>query len=325
MADSGLAAHHVRKALREFLESACAPGDTVVLGVSGGADSLALAAAASNIQAETSLSFFAVVIDHGLQPESAAIAQEAAERCADLGLSHVRVVAVEVDTTHGDGIEAAARTARYAALRTVAQEVCAAGIVVAHTREDQAETVLLRLARGSGTRAIAGMQAVAGDIWRPLLDLSRQTLRDSLSFYGVTPHDDVHNRDPRFLRSHIRHEVMPMLRDVLGADIESALAQTAALAGEDANALDDAAAALYQSCVVGSELVYSAFGLHPAAVTKRVVRLWLIERGVSAAGLGRVHIEAVHRLATDRTISGPVKVVGGVEVFKASGRLRVLT
>ena len=132
MADSGLAAHHVRKALREFLESACAPGDTVVLGVSGGADSLALAAAASNIQAEASLSFFAVVIDHGLQPESAAIAQEAAERCADLGLSHVRVVAVEVDTTHGDGIEAAARTARYAALRTVAQEVCAAEIGRAH-------------------------------------------------------------------------------------------------------------------------------------------------------------------------------------------------
>ena len=325
MADSGLAAHHVRKALREFLENSCAPGDTVVLAVSGGADSLALAAAASSIQAEASLSFVAVVVDHGLQPESAAIAQEAADRCVALGLTHVRVVAVDVDTAQGDGIEAAARTARYAALRVVAQEVSAAGIVVAHTREDQAETVLLRLARGSGTRAIAGMQEVVGDIWRPFLQLSRQTLRDSLSFYGVTPHDDVHNRDPRFLRSRIRHEVMPMLRAVLGADIDSALAQTAALAGEDANALDQAAAALYDTCMMASELVCSGFGSHPAAVTKRVIRLWLLGRGVSAAGLTRLHIESVYRLATEGAISGPVKVVGGVEVFKASGRLRVLT
>lgn len=325
MADSGLAAHHVRKALREFLENACAPGDWVVLAVSGGADSLALAAAAASIQGETSLSFLVVIVDHSLQPESASIARVAAAKCEELGLSNVRVVSVEVDDSQGDGIEAAARAARYAALRAAASEVSAVGIVIAHTREDQAETVLLRLARGSGTRAIAGMQKVAGDVWRPLLHLSRQTLRDSLSFYGLTPHDDVHNRDPRFLRSRIRHEVMPLLRDVLGPEIESALAQTAELAGDDANALDHAAAELYEACAVGSELTCSGLRSQPAAISKRVVRSWLIDCGVPAAGLTRLHIEAVHRLATDSTVLGPVKVAGGVEVAKASGRLRVLT
>jgi tRNA(Ile)-lysidine synthase len=213
MTESGLAAHRARRALREFLVSqSVEPGDYIVLGVSGGADSLALAAAAASIKNELAVTFVPVVVDHGLQPGSADVAANAAQKCRDLGLDSALVVTVEVDLDAGDGLEAAARAARYQALRKVAAEHSARGICVAHSLEDQAETVLLRLARGSGSRAIAAMQSVTGDIWRPFLGFQRKDLRIALTHYELEPFDDAHNVDPRFLRSRIRSEVMPLLR-----------------------------------------------------------------------------------------------------------------
>ena len=324
MTDSGLAAHRVRQTLRDFLANRVEAGDFVVLGVSGGADSLALASAAASIADELAVTFVPVIVDHQLQPGSAQTAASALRQCLDLGLTESRISTVEVDSGSGDGLEAAARAARYTALRAVAAELGARAIAVAHTVGDQAETVLLRLARGSGSRAIAAMQPVAGDIWRPLLKLERSILRASLVHYGLVAHEDAHNEDPRFLRSRVRHELMPMLRDVLGHDIEASLAKTAELVGEDAEALDASAANIFKYSHIDGELDCTGFGPIPAAITRRVVRLWLLEKGASAAGLSRLHIESVHRLGVDPTVSGPVKVVGGIEVAVASGRLRVL-
>lgn len=324
MTESGLAAHRVRQALRSFLAQKAEAGDKVVLGVSGGADSLAMACAAAEIADELAMEFVPVIVDHQLQSGSGDVARRAVEQCQSLGLSASRIRTVDVVLGSGDGLEAAARDARYAALHAVAAEVGARGIAVAHTMEDQAETVLLRLARGSGSRAIAAMQPVTGEIWRPLLRLDRQTLRLALTHFGLEAYEDAHNTDPRFLRSRVRHELMPLLREVLGHDIEAGLAKTADLVGEDADALDASAANIYKYSVLDGELDCSGFGPIPAAITRRVVRLWLLDQGASAAGLSRLHIEAVHRLGTDRSVSGPVKVVGGIEVSLVSGRLRAL-
>ena len=324
MSDSGLAAHHVRRAVREFLEARIEPGDGLVLAVSGGADSLALAAAVASLQAELSLRATVVVVDHQLQEGSAEVAAQSAARAQTLGLTDVRVIAVDVADASGEGLESSARAARYSALRIISAEVAARAIVVAHTLEDQAETVLLRLARGSGTRAIAAMKPESGDIWRPLLGVPRATVALSLAHYGIEAFVDPHNFDSRFLRSRVRHELMPALREVLGSDIDAALARTARLAREDADALDAVAESLLELSRAGAELLSADFARHPAAITKRAIRLWLLESGVSGAGLTAVHIEAIDALARQPDLHGPVTVVGGVEVHKASGRLRLL-
>jgi tRNA(Ile)-lysidine synthase len=265
-----------------------------------------------------------VIVDHQLQSGSNDVAAQAAQVAASLGLTDVRVIPVDVRAEGGDGLESAARAARYDALRRVCSDVSARGILVAHTLEDQAETVLLRLARGSGTRAIAAMKSVSGDIWRPLLGVPRATVAASLEHYGIEPFVDPHNFDSRFLRSRVRHELMPILREVLGADIEIGLARSARLAAEDADALDAAAQQILEYSVDAQGLGVEGLGPIPAAITKRVIRQWLLDSGVSAAGLTAIHIEAVDRLARDPSVHGPVTVVGGVTVHKASGRLRLL-
>ncbi len=324
MSDSGLAAHQIRRLVLEFLQVQVEPGDAVVVAVSGGGDSLALAAAVSAVQSEMSLRPTVVIVDHQLQAGSDLVAAKAAQVASSLGLTDVRVIPVDVRAVGGDGLESAARSARYDALRRVSSDVSARGILVAHTLEDQAETVLLRLARGSGTRAVAAMKAVSGDIWRPLLGVPRATVAASLEHYGIEPFVDPHNFDSRFLRSRVRHELMPILREVLGADIDAGLARSARLAAEDADALDAAAQQILEYSADSRGLNVDGFGPIPAAITKRVIRQWLLDAGVSAAGLTAVHIEAVDRLARDASVHGPVTVVGGVTVHKASGRLRLL-
>ena len=193
------------------------PGDRILLGVSGGADSLALAAAAAQ-ETRSGLQFGAVVIDHMLQVDSALVAAAAADRCRQLGLNPVIEMHVHVDAARG-GLENAARIARRTALLNAAEEIDAAAIWLAHTSDDQAETVLLGLLRGSGPRSLAGMQMFDG-IWeRPLLELDRATVRASLARYGITPFDDPHNEDRSFARVKIRHDVLPVLEREMGEHV----------------------------------------------------------------------------------------------------------
>jgi tRNA(Ile)-lysidine synthetase-like protein len=241
----------VRAAVRDALAD-LEPGDRVLVALSGGADSLALLAATVAVCADRGLVCASVVVDHGLQPESAAIARRAADQARIIGCSDVEVVRAQVATGPGSGgPEAAARAARYAALEQAAAgggptgsgPPPAAAILLGHTRDDQAETVLLGLARGSGTRSLAGMAPRSGMYRRPLLGLPRAVVaaaaaEAAASDPRLVPWQDPHNDDPGFARVRVRTSVLPLLERELGPGIADALARTAELARADADALD---------------------------------------------------------------------------------------
>ena len=211
---------------------------------SGGADSLALAAALAHEAPRLGLRGGGVTVDHGLQDGSADRAAQVAALLGRLGLDPVRIATVTVASGPGrGGPEAAARTARYAALEQVAEQTGAAAVLLAHSRDDQAETVLLGLARGSGARALAGMPARRGRLRRPLLGLSRAALREACQALQLEPWDDPHNFDPSYARARVRHQALPALEAALGPGIAEALARSAAQLSADCDALDAIAAA----------------------------------------------------------------------------------
>ena len=200
---------------------------------SGGADSLALAAAAAHVGTRA---VHGLVVDHGLQPGSAAQAAAACAALAGLGVD-ARVAAVTV-TEAGDGPEAAARRARYAALREESTAWGGAPVLLGHTLDDQAETVLLGLGRGSGARSLAGMRAWDPPWCRPLLGVRRAVTRAACAEAGLEPWEDPHNADPRYTRVRLRREVLPLLEDVLAGGVAEALARTAGQLADDDAALD---------------------------------------------------------------------------------------
>ncbi|MBD8059394.1 tRNA lysidine(34) synthetase TilS [Cellulomonas sp. JH27-2] len=299
-----------------------APGSLVLVACSGGTDSLALAAATAFV-AGARLRAGAVVVDHGLQPGSAAVAERAAEACRALGLAPVLVVRVDVGTAGGP--EAAARGARYAALEKAAADEGAAAVLVGHTLDDQAETVLLGLARGSGARSLAGMPAVRGILRRPLLGLTRAQTAAACEAQGLDPWHDPTNAgapgDP--LRSRLRAEVMPLLGRVLGPGVPAALARTAAQLAEDADTLDAQAAELVAAARVAPPAVLDVGVLAqaPVAVRRRAVRAAAVAAGSPAGALLRVHVLALDALVVDWRGQGPVDLPGGLAATRACGRL----
>src|SRR6266508_2803804 len=253
-------------ACREAVRGSLAelPREAVVLvACSGGADSLALAAATAFVAPRLGLRAGAVIVDHGLQPESDKVARAAADQCREFGLDPVRLVPVDVGTEGGP--EAAARSARYDALDAQADELGADVVLLGHTRDDQAETVLLGLARGSGARSLAGMAPVAGRLRRPLLQLDRSTTR--------------------------------------AACVAAALARTAGLLRADADALDALAADLSQTALRrDGELVecsVAALESEPQALRTRVLRLAALAAGSRATDLTAGHVAAVEELVTN--------------------------
>ena len=308
-------------AVVQAVDAALLPDDRELLvACSGGADSLALAFAARHVAARRGLVCAAVVVDHGLQPGSARVADGAREALAGLGFADVRLVPVEVDRTAGQGLEAAARAARHAALQDQARrgddpDAPPATVLLGHTRDDQAETVLLGLLRGSGTRSLAGMAPRAGILLRPLLDLTRRTTEDACAELGLTPWQDPHNADPAFARARVRHRVLPVLDDELGPGVAAALARTAFLAREDADLLDALAAEADPGTVA---LACAAVAELPPALRHRVLRRWLLARGVEDAGLA--HVIAVEALVLRWHGQRGVPVPGGT-VTRRGGEL----
>ena len=302
----------VRKAVVDAL--ADLPSDVAVLvAVSGGADSLALAAGAAICGRPVA----AAVVDHGLQAGSAQVAEAAAAACTRLGLSPVSVRRVGVGGAGGP--EAAARTARYAALREVATELGAAAILLAHTLDDQAETVLLRLARGSGARSLSAMAPVDGDLRRPLLGLRRDLVRRACAETGLQPHEDPHNSDPRFARARLRQHGLPAVVADLGDQVVLGLARSAALLREDNAALDAWAQEVPLADPVTADVTRLAD--LPTAVRMRVVRRLALAAGCPASSLSREHLLAADALVTRWRGQGPVDLPGGVRAARESGRL----
>lgn len=263
------------------------PADRWCIGLSGGADSLALTAVAAALKPTTAL-----IVDHGLQTGSAEVAATASAQARQLGCVDAQVISVAVGTEGGP--EAAARTARYAALDAARG---GAPVLLAHTLDDQAETVLLGLGRGSGPRSIAGMRLWDPPWGRPLLEARRADTEAVCAELGLTPWRDPHNTDPRYTRVRLRTEVLPLLEDVLAGGVAPALARTAAALREDNDALDALAAGHLDALRTADGLTVAGLEDLPAALRRRVIRGWLLS--VGATMLTDVQLRAVDALVGD--------------------------
>jgi tRNA(Ile)-lysidine synthase len=301
-----------RRALREALAD-IDPGERVVVALSGGADSLALAACLAFVGSKAGWDCHAVVVDHGLQPGSADAAEQAAAQARQLGMT-ADVVTVAV--TGGGGVESAARRARYAALE--AQE--AAVVLLAHTLDDQAETVLLGLGRGSGPRSIAGMPAETAPFRRPFLGLRRSETEQICAALGLTAWSDPHNADPRFRRSRIRHELLPLLEDVLGGGVVEALGRTAGMVRQDLEFLDALA-----SEAGSGELTVGELSALPAALRSRVLRVAALGAGASGSDLTAGHVDELDRLVTDWHGQARVELPGGISAVRDAEALHFIS
>ena len=282
---------------------------------------MALAAAVRQLRGPFRL--VGATVDHGLQAGSADRAAATAALLTDLGYPEVSVLTVSVDGPGGP--EAAARTARYNALRGLAERVDDGGpvaVLLAHTRDDQAETVLLGLARGSGPRSIAGMRAWRPPWGRPLLGVSRAQTETSCVTAGLRPWQDPHNSDLAFTRVRLRTQVLPLLEDALGGGVRPALARTAELMAQDLDALDEIAAAVAAEVVLPDGSV-SVEGLarHPAAIRGRVLRSW-----AAAAGATPLDHDHLSRMSHSLEKSGPsqVRLPAGFDMVRSGGRLHMV-
>ncbi|MHA0289370.1 tRNA lysidine(34) synthetase TilS [Mycobacterium sp. C3-094] len=290
----------LRAALRRFSAEYGLDGPWCVA-LSGGPDSLALTAVAAALRPTTAL-----IVDHGLQAGSDTVAATARDQALNLGCVAAQVFSVSVGA--GGGPEAAARTARYAALE---QARAGMPVLLGHTLDDQAETVLLGLGRGSGARSIAGMVAYDAPWCRPLLGVRRSVTEAACAELALTPWRDPHNDDRRFTRVRLRAEVLPLLEDVLSGGVAEALARTASALREDSDALDALAAGI----AVEPDLPVATLTALPAALRRRVIRRWLLDGG--AAGLTDAQIRAVDALVT------AWRGQGGVAVPSAMTRRRL--
>lgn len=318
----------IRRAVRTALSALPEQPAAVVVALSGGADSLALAAATAFEARSAGIAVHSVTVDHGLQEGSDRVAADAAVVATSLGIA-ARVQRVEVRPT-GEGPEADARAARYGALREIALAE-GAPVLLGHTLDDQAETVLLGLSRGSGAGSLQGMAPARidddGMTWiRPLLAVRRETTREACAAERLTPWDDPHNTDHRYLRVRVRERVLPVLEAELGPGIAEALARTAEQLREDAEAFDEMIHEMIEDIVehaeAGISVSAAALAANPAALRNRIIRL--VVQSEFGVGLSRGQTVEVARLVTDWSGQGPIDLpgctaarVGGRIVFAA--------
>jgi tRNA(Ile)-lysidine synthase len=309
----------VRNAVRTWLERYEA-GDTVLVAVSGGADSLALAHALSVESKEFVITVIGVTVDHQLQEQSGAQAEKVVAQLKNFGLDCI-IKKVNVDLK--DGLEASARAARYSALQETADEKSAVAVFLGHTRDDQAETVLLGLARGSGTRSLSGMAHHNGVYVRPLLEITRDQSERYCEEVKLQYWSDPHNENPDFSRVRVRNVALPALETSIGPGISEALARSAHLLRDDADALDHWAKA--------EELALDLLNLDcahleklPRAIRTRLIRAAIYAAGAPAGMVTMEHVSGVEALITAWSGQGALNLPGGVKVERISGRLSLL-
>jgi len=318
----------VRLAVRRCLSGAgLAPGDLVLVACSGGADSLALAAALAFEAPKLGLRGGGVTVDHGLQPGSADQAQRVVKALAAMGLDPVHSIRVTVarpgDRSGYPGPEAAARAARYRALDQAASSCGAAAILLGHTTDDQAETVLLGLARGSGARSLAGMPERNGRCLRPLLEISRATTRAACAGLGLESWDDPQNADPSFARVRVRRRLLPAMEQELGPGVTEALARSARQLRADAEFLDSLAAAEGQRLALpGDGLPLDALAALPQAIRSRVLRDAATAAGCPPGALTARHIAGLEALVTGWRGQRWTDLPGGVRGRRRYGKLQ---
>jgi tRNA(Ile)-lysidine synthase len=318
----------VRLAVRHTLDTIAreiAPGSPplALVACSGGADSMALAAAAAFAGPRAGWRVGLVTVDHQLQDGSAERAAAVAGWAAAAGCDPATVATVRVGAYGGP--EAAARTARYAALADLARATGAGAVLLGHTRDDQAETVLLALARGAGPHGLAGMPGQRhrdGVLFcRPLLDLPRATCRAACLALDLPIWDDPHNTDPTYARSRVRATLLPALVETLGSGVVANLATSARLIAADTAHLDELAAAALVDCRDGDGLSVSRLCALPDALRTRVLHGWALSLGATGSALSHRHVQALDALVTAWHGQGATMLPGGVEVGRRAGLL----
>jgi len=298
----------------------------VIAACSGGQDSLALAAAAAFEAPKLGLRAGAVTVDHALQAGSADQAQRVKEAMYGLGLDPVVVIIARVAGRDAGGPgypgpEAAARRARYAAFDAARQQSGASAVLLGHTMDDQAETVLLGLARGSGARSIAGMAPAAGCYLRPLLGLRRDQTMAACTALDLRPWRDPQNEDPAFARTRVRSQILPLMEELIGPGVTEALARTADQLRSDADALDDLAAATADE-LVGTPVPVTRLADLPAAIRTRVLKRAAVAAGAHPGSLTATHIAELDALITGWHGQRWLDLPGGVRCLRRYGRLQ---
>ena len=300
----------------------------VLVACSGGPDSLALAAATAFEAPRLELRAGAVCLDHSLLPGSAAVTQAAQTSCSNLGLSPV--IGSSLGLSQGSNLEARARQARYAALEVAAKQTGAKAILLGHTLDDQAETVLLALGRGAGQTALAGMAPRRGLLRRPLLAITRSQTVQACQAQGLVPWLDPTNQADGPLysaRAQVRHKVLPELEKALGGGVAAALARTAQQVSNDLAFLDQAAAALLtevSQVANPNRLDAQALARAHPALRHRALKLFAHRLGADPASLTAAHIKALDSLVSDWHGQGPASLPGGLQVGRECGKLEAL-
>jgi tRNA(Ile)-lysidine synthase len=316
----------VRKALRGAV---CPrPGETLLVGLSGGADSVALLDALASLAPAGGFRLVAAHLDHGLRAGSAEDAAFCADLCARLGIP-LRTGRADVGgraRRDHEGLEAAGRRERQAFLRRLARQEGAVAIALAHTRDDQAETLLLRLLRGAGRRGLSAMRPHGGGLLRPLLEVSRADVLAHLAARGLAWHEDETNADPVFLRNRVRHELIPYLEARFNPNLRAALARSARLLGDEARLLEGLAgelrASLERADGEGVALARPGLAAAPLPLARLALRQALADAGV-AREVSADQVERILELARSPR-PGRLELPGGRLALLRSGLVRLL-
>ena len=331
------ARHAVRETLTPLIDDEKTSDALVLVACSGGPDSLALAAATAFVAPRLGLRAGAVIVDHGLQEGSAQAAQQAAQQCRDLGLDPITVRTTTVNLDPGSGgLEGAARDARYQELSNVQRETGAIAMLLGHTLDDQAEQVLLSIARGSGARSLAGIPARRGTYVRPFLEMRRTEIDHICAHLNLTVWHDPTNFLPKGStaddlqaaprRTVVRDLILPELEKYLGPGIATSLARTAQLARDDDEALRQQAQALLQQATSehGDKhltLDCAALQNSPKAVRTRALHQGGLSIGIPSGYLAFEHIAALDALVTQWRGQGPVDLPGRYRGQRRCGTL----
>ena len=259
-----------------------------------------------------------VVVDHGLQPNSDQITAKVVAQLKTIGYKRVETAVAQVIVT--DGLEASARRARYKVFHQFIDSYQPKYFFLAHTLNDQAETALLGLARGSGARSLSGMATQNNLFVRPLLKITRQMSEAACAEAGIDFWSDPHNQDLKFARVRVRKNVLPTLEENLGPGITEALVRTADLLRDDADALDGFANEFFAQ-VDSKNLEINDLERLPKAIRSRVLRLAIYQAGAPSGSLTAEHIEAAEALISNWHGQKEVSLPGNVKLLRNSGRI----
>ena len=298
------------------------PADNILVACSGGADSLALAWTSQVVTKRIGLNLIAVIIDHQLIKESTQVAQDAKKKCEDFGIEKVVIKQIQVKDDN-DGLEAAARKSRYEAFEELVNEFNAKAVLLAHTQDDQAETMLMRLTRGSGAKSLSAMKEVSGKYLRPFLHIRKQVLVDALEKENISYWQDPANTNYKFLRAKVRHELMPKLIEVLGDSAIDSLDRTSGLLKEDNEALESIALESYEQ--LNKELKVQELEKLPTAIRKRVIKIAALNSGVTPGPFSFEHIEAIDALVTNWRGQGNVDLPGFIQASRVDQTIRFIS